>query len=589
MYLEQDLIDQIQQNNDIVDVINEYIPLTKKGANYVCICPFHSDTNPSLTVSRSKQLFKCFACGEGGNVVSFVRKYDGLSFQEALKVLADRSGIALPEKYSGEFSKDKRDYKERLIACNTEAARYYYAALRSPIGENGLAYFKKRQLSDETMRQFGLGYSGIDDSGCIKHLKKQGFTDIEIIDAGLGVHDERRGLRAKFWNRVMFPIKNHGGKVIAFGGRVLGDGEPKYLNSAESQIFNKSNNLYAFDIVRNCRKDHFILCEGYMDVIALHQAGFNNATASLGTAFTPGQANLIKRYVKDIYLSYDSDGPGVKAAIRAAKICREFGLSCKVIDMNPYKDPDEFIKNLGAEEYQKRIDEAKNAFIFEINTIRKQYDPDDPDANTRYAEEVAMLLADFKDEVTRTNYIRACAKEMGVTEEALTKRVAQAASSGRRYNVTSEPKSGIHNRDKEEDGKARVEQIMLTYLSEYPTLYPQIKNVISPDDFVDETNKAIAEKFFMDIENGIVNPAAIVNMFEDAERQSKVTDSFTTYLKGLNDNTDIETAVVDIIYQMKNNALENMKKGDKPMDPGAFMRMKKELMEIRKIKINLPK
>lgn len=589
MYLEQDLIDQIQQNNDIVDVINEYIPLTKKGANYVCICPFHSDTNPSLTVSRSKQLFKCFACGEGGNVVSFVRKYDGLSFQEALKVLADRSGIALPEKYAGEFSKDKRDYKERLIACNTEAARYYYAALRSPIGENGLAYFKKRQLSDETMRQFGLGYSGIDDSGCIKYLKKQGFTDIEIIDAGLGVHDERRGLRAKFWNRVMFPIKNHGGKVIAFGGRVLGDGEPKYLNSAESQIFNKSNNLYAFDIVRNCRKDHFILCEGYMDVIALHQAGFNNATASLGTAFTPGQANLIKRYVKDVYLSYDSDGPGVKAAIRAAKICREFGLSCKVIDMNPYKDPDEFIKNLGAEEYQKRIDEAKNAFIFEINTIRKQYDPDDPDANTRYAEEVAMLLADFKDEVTRTNYIRACAKEMGVTEEALTKRVTQAASSGRRYNVTSEPKSGIHNRDKEEDGKARIEQIMLTYLSEYPTLYPQIKNVISPDDFVDETNKAIAEKFFMDIENGIVNPAAIVNMFEDAERQSKVTDSFTTYLKGLNDNTDIETAVVDIIYQMKNNALENMKKGDKPMDPGAFMRMKKELMEIRKIKINLPK
>lgn len=589
MYLEQDLVDQIQQNNDIVDVINEYIPLTKKGANYVCICPFHSDTNPSLTVSRSKQLFKCFACGEGGNVVSFVRKYDGLSFQEALKVLADRSGIALPEKYAGEFSKDKRDYKERLIACNTEAARYYYAALRSPIGENGLAYFKKRQLSDETMRQFGLGYSGIDDSGCIKHLKKQGFTDIEIIDAGLGVHDERRGLRAKFWNRVMFPIKNHGGKVIAFGGRVLGDGEPKYLNSAESQIFNKSNNLYAFDIVRNCRKDHFILCEGYMDVIALHQAGFNNATASLGTAFTPGQANLIKRYVKDVYLSYDSDGPGVKAAIRAAKICREFGLSCKVIDMNPYKDPDEFIKNLGAEEYQKRIDEAKNAFIFEINTIRKQYDPDDPDANTRYAEEVAMLLADFKDEVTRTNYIRACAKEMGVTEEALTKRVTQAASSGRRYNVTSEPKSGIHNRDKEEDGKARIEQIMLTYLSEYPTLYPQIKNVISPDDFVDETNKAIAEKFFMDIENGIVNPAAIVNMFEDAERQSKVTDSFTTYLKGLNDNTDIETAVVDIIYQMKNNALENMKKGDKPMDPGAFMRKKKELMEIRKIKINLPK
>ncbi|MCQ2544225.1 MAG: DNA primase [Lachnospiraceae bacterium] len=589
MYLEQDIIDQIQQNNDIVDVINEYIPLTKKGANYVCICPFHSDTNPSLTVSRSKQLFKCFACGEGGNVVSFVRKYDGLSFQEALKVLADRSGIALPENYSSEFSKEKRDYKERLIACNTEAARYYYASLRSPRGEKGLEYFKKRKLSDETMRQFGLGYASIDGAECINYLKSQGFTDKEIIDSGLGVYDEKKGLRSKFWNRVMFPIKNLGGKVIAFGGRVLGDGEPKYLNSQETQVFNKSNNLYAFDIVRNCRKDHFILCEGYMDVIALHQAGFNNATASLGTAFTPGQANIIKRYVKDVYLSYDSDGPGVKAAIRAAKICREFGLSCKVIDMNPYKDPDEFIKNLGAAEYKKRIDEAKNAFIFEIGTIRKQYDLNDPDANTRYAEEVAMLLSDFKDEVTRTNYIRACAKEMGVSEDALSKLVSQAASSGRKYNVSTEPKSGIHSDDKKEDGKTRVEQIMLTYLSEYPALYPQIKNILSPEDFVDETNRAIAEKLFMDMDNGIVNPASIVNMFEDAERQSKVTDSFTTYINGLSDNSDVETAVVDIIYQIKNNAMENMKNSGKPINPTAFMKMKKELMEIKKIKIKLPK
>ena len=587
MYYPQEIIDQVQQNNDIVDVINEYLPLTKKGSNYVCLCPFHADNNPSLSVSRQKQLFKCFACGEGGNVITFIQKYDSKTFSEAVQMLAERAGIKLPENYRGEFSKEKQDKKLRLIECNTEAARYFYALLRSKDGQNGFNYFKKRELSDETMKKFGLGFASIGGKDVINYLKSKGFTDKEIIDSGLGVFDERHGLRSKFWNRVMFPIKNQAGKVIGFGGRVMGDGEPKYLNSPETTIFNKSINLYAFDMAKASRSSYFILCEGYMDVIALHQAGFNMAVASLGTAFTPGQANIIKRYVKDVYLSYDSDGPGVKAAIRAAKICREYGLSCKVINMNPYKDPDEFIKNLGREEFQKRIDEAPNAFIFEINVLRTQYDPSDPDANTRYDNEVAALLAEMKDEVVRTNYIKASAKEMGISVETLTGMVAKEAARLSRFNNPPvREKSGIH--EKTDDSKARPQQLMLTYLAEYPEIFPQVEKYISPDDFTEEPFKEVASKFFEDLRNGSASPARMVNMFEDEEVQNKVSDMFTSYLNGVEDKEEIESALVDIIYRMKAASLENLRSSENGLDPQEYMAKKKELMEIRKIKISLP-
>ena len=586
MYFPQELIDQVQQNNDIVDVINEYIPLTKKGANYVCLCPFHQDSNPSLTVSRQKQLFKCFACGEGGNVITFLQKYDAKSFVEAVQTLADRAGIKLPENYQSEYSKEKQDQKQRLIDCNIEAARYFYALLRSDEGKKGLEYFKKRELSDETMKKFGLGYSNVNGKDCIAYLKNQGFKDKEIIDAGIGVYDERNGLRAKFWNRVMFPIKNQAGKVIGFGGRVLGEGEPKYLNSPETPVFNKSTNLYAFDLAKASRSTYFILCEGYMDVIALHQAGFNMAVASLGTAFTPGQANIIRRYVKDVYLSYDSDGPGVKAAIRASKICREYGLSCKVIDMSPYKDPDEFIKALGRDEYQKRIDEAKNAFIFEIGVLRKQYDSSDPDANTRYDNEVAALLAEMKDEVQRTNYIKACAKEMGISESTLSDMVAKEAGKVRRFSEPVHEKSGIH--EKKDDPNIKAQQLMLTYLAEYPSIYPQLEKIITPEDFTDETCREVAVRFFEDIKNGNASPARMVSMFEDEEIQNKVSDMFTGYLSGIEGREEKEAALVDIIYKIKANSLEEMKNSGQSVDPTLFMKKKKELIDIRRIKIKIP-
>ena len=587
MFYSQELIDQIQQNNDIVDVINEYIPLTKKGANYVCLCPFHADSNPSLTVSRQKQLFKCFACGEGGNVITFLQKYEGKDFKEALETLASRAGIKLPENIDSEYSREKQNHKQRLMECNVEAARYFYMFLRSEGGQKGMEYFKKRQLSEETMKKFGLGFSGLSGSKLIPYLKEKGFTDKEIIDSGLGTFDEKNGLRSKFWNRVMFPIKNQAGKVIAFGGRVMGDGEPKYLNSPETAVFNKSTNLYAFDMAKASRSKYFILCEGYMDVIALHQAGFNMAVASLGTAFTPGQALMLKRYVNDVYLSYDSDGPGIQAIIRAAKICREYALSCKVIDMNPYKDPDEFIKALGHDEYQKRIDEAKNAFIFEIGVIRKKYDPDDPDANTRYAEEVAELLTEIKDEVARTNYIKACAKEMGITVDALSAMVSKQAGKRRAIPENAVLKSGIHNKDKKEDSKVKSEQLMLTYLAEYPSIYTQIKDIVSEEDFTDEPYKEVATKFFSDLKEGRADPARMVSLFEDEDIQNQVSDMFTSYLSGIETKEQTETAIADVIRRLKNNRLESLRNENK-LTPSENMKFMRQLNELKKIKIILP-
>ena len=323
-----------------------------------------------------------------------------------------------------------------------------------------------------------------------------------------------------------------------------------------------------------------------MDVIALHQAGFNMAVASLGTAFTPGQANIIRRYVKDVYLSYDSDGPGVKAAIRASKICREYGLSCKVIDMSPYKDPDEFIKALGRDEYQKRIDEAKNAFIFEIGVLRKQYDSSDPDANTRYDNEVAALLAEMKDEVQRTNYIKACAKEMGISESTLSDMVAKEAGKVRRFSEPVHEKSGIH--EKKDDPNIKAQQLMLTYLAEYPSIYPQLEKIITPEDFTDETCREVAVRFFEDIKNGNASPARMVSMFEDEEIQNKVSDMFTGYLNGIEGREEKEAALVDIIYRIKANSLEEMKNSGQSVDPTLFMKKKKELIDIRRIKIQIP-
>ena len=358
MYYPEDVIEEVRTRNDIVDVISGYVKLQKKGSNYFGLCPFHNEKSPSFSVSPQKQMYYCFGCGAGGNVITFVMEYENYTFPEALKVLADRAGVKLPEV---EYSREERaraDKRSTLLEINKLAANYFYYQLHQPQGKIGYDYFKKRELSDETIRRFGLGFANKTSNDLYQYLRAKGYGDEILKDTGL-VTMEERGTYDKFWNRVMFPIMDVNNRVIGFGGRVMGDGTPKYLNSPETMIFDKSRNLYGLNYARTSREKYMLACEGYMDVIAMHQAGFTNAVASLGTAFTTQHAALLKRYTDTVILTYDSDGAGVKAALRAIPILKEAGISTRVLNLKPYKDPDEFIKNLGPEAFRERNEQAQ--------------------------------------------------------------------------------------------------------------------------------------------------------------------------------------------------------------------------------------
>lgn len=551
----EELIEEVRMKNDIVDVVGSYVKIQKKGSSYFGLCPFHSEKSPSFSVSGSKQIYYCFGCGAGGNVISFIMNYENFNFQEAVKYLADRAGIKLPEIEYSEESRKKAERKTLLLEANREAAKYFYYQLRNPSGASGMEYLKSRELSDETMKNFGLGFASVTSNDLSRYLKSKGFADDVIIEAGLATFDEKRGLQDKFWNRVMFPIQDINHHVIGFGGRVMSDAKPKYLNSPETPVFDKSRNLFGLNFARTSRKNRFILCEGYMDVISMHQAGFTEAVASLGTAFTSGQASLLHRYTDSVYLCYDSDGAGTSAALRAISILRDASMTGKVINLKPYKDPDEFIKNLGAEEFSKRIDEAENSFFFEIRILEGNYNLKDPDERTKFIRELSGKLANFEDEIERDNYTAAIASKYNISIESLKKQVAVSAAKGTgSISPVDRPKSTL-SRDKDPDENAkRVQRFLLTWLSEEPSIYKQIKEFVSPDDFIDETYRMVAGKLFADLEEGKLNPAAIVSCFEDEQKQSVVAEIFNTKLAEIDGIKEKEKALHDLVYAVKKNS-----------------------------------
>ncbi len=427
MYYPEEVIEEVRTRNDIVDIISGYVKLQKKGSNYFGLCPFHHEKSPSFSVSQSKQMYHCFGCGVSGNVFTFVMEYENYTFREAVELLADRSGVKLPKMEYSKEAKAQADLRAALLEINKLAANYFYYQLKQPQGQQGYQYLTGRGLTEQTIRRFGLGYSNKTSGDLYQFLKSRGYEDGILKETGL-VTIEERGARDKFWNRVMFPIMDVNNRVIGFGGRVMGDGEPKYLNSPETKLFDKSRNLYGLNYARLSREKFILLCEGYMDVIAMHQAGFSNAVASLGTAFTSQHAALLKRYTDQVILTYDSDGAGVKAALRAIPILKSVGMSVRVLNMRPYKDPDEFIKNLGPEAFRQRIEEARNSFLFEIDTIRQQYSMEDPEQKTAFYNETARKLLEFPEALERDNYIQAVAREYFINYEGLKRLVNQMGS-----------------------------------------------------------------------------------------------------------------------------------------------------------------
>lgn len=595
MYYSDELVEEVRQRNDIVDIISGYVNLKKKGGNYFGLCPFHNEKSASFSVSPGKQMYYCFGCGAGGNVFTFIMNYENYTFAEAIKLLADRAGIALPEIENSKEAREKENRRKTLLQINKEAATYFYYQLRAPQGRVGLDYLRGRQLSDETMNRFGLGYSNKTSNDLCQYLRHKGYPDELIRESGVAVFNEKYGMSDKFWNRVMFPIQDVNHRVIGFGGRVMGEGEPKYLNSPETPVFDKSRNLYGLNFARTARQDNIILCEGYMDVIAMHQAGFTQAVASLGTAFTSGQANLLRRYTENVILSYDSDGAGVKAALRAIGILKEAGLTGKVLNLEPYKDPDEFMKNLGREEFAKRLLQAENTFFFELRMMQKQYDLSDPEAKTKFYNEIAKKLCGFSEEVERENYTEAVAEKYNISMESLKKLVTgYAAKMGMAAEVIR-PKQPVQQKNTPKEQQENVQKLLLTWLVEEPHLYKKIKKYITPLSFTNELYRQVAQELFPKLEEGKPNPAAIISRFSQEEEQREAASLFNTKLPYMQQDMESQSQVQerekafhDIVVKVKRNAYEHDLKAS-GSDMEALSRVisgRQELDELEKTHIS---
>ncbi len=589
MYYPDELVEEVRMKSEIVDVISGYVKIQKKGSSYFGLCPFHNEKSPSFSVSPGKQMYYCFGCGAGGNVFTFLMEYENYSFPEAVKALAERAGVNLPEAEYNEEARKKESRRTKLLEVNKEAAKYFFYQLRRGQGQAGYQYLKKRQLSDETIHKFGLGFANMTSDDLTRYLKSKGYEDKLIQEAGLATFDEKYGMHDKFWNRVMFPIQDINHRVIGFGGRVMGDAKPKYLNSPETMIFDKSRNLYGLNFARTARTNNIILCEGYMDVIAMHQAGFTQAAASLGTAFTAGQANLLRRYVQEVILAYDSDGAGVNAALRAIGILKEVGLTGKVLNLEPYKDPDEFIKNLGQDAFKERIKQAENSFFFELRMLQKDYDLSDPESKTRFHREIAKKLCGFSEEVERENYIEAVAQKYHIGFDNLRKLVVSYASQTGLAAPAVRPKSGIQKKNDPKENLKKPQKLLLTWLVEEPRVYQKIKKYISPSDFTEDLYKKIADKLFADLESGSINPAAIISLFTDEEQQREAASVFNTKLALLSTRADQEKAFHDIVVAVKRNSLEyfSSQLGTDVLALNQVIEGKKALEELSKTHISL--
>ena len=553
----EEVVEEVRMKNDIVDVISGYVKLQKKGSNYFGLCPFHNEKSPSFSVSPSKQMYYCFGCGAGGNVITFVMEYENYSFMEALQMLADRAGVALPKQEYSKEAKEAADLRTALLEINRMAANYYYFQLTNPQGEVGYRYLRDRQLADDTIRHFGLGFANKTSDDLYRYLRAKGYDDKILKETGL-VTIEERGAHDKFWNRVMFPIMDVNNRVIGFGGRVMGAGEPKYLNSPETKLFDKSRNLYGLNYARLSREKYILICEGYMDVIAMHQAGFTNAVASLGTAFTTQHAALLKRYTDKVVLTYDSDGAGTKAALRAIPILRDVGMSIRVLNMQPHKDPDEFIKNMGAEAFRERIEQARNSFLFEIDVLKRNYEMDDPEQKTGFYNQVAKKLCEFPEALERENYLEAVSREFFINYEDLKRLVNRM---GARLGPVApreeeENTAGKKKKDRE-DGRNQSQRLLLTWLIENPFLFDKIEGTITPDDFIEDLYHQVAKMVFDGHAAGNLNPAEILNHFINDEEQYRVVAGlFNASLKESLDNEEQKKAFSETIMKVKKNSLD---------------------------------
>ena len=555
-----EIIDDVRQSNDIVDVISQYVRLKRSGRNYFGLCPFHNEKSPSFSVSPEKQIFHCFGCGVGGNVFTFLTKIEGINFVEAVQLLAERANIQLPT-LENNVDSAKEALKAKVYKVNEFTAKYYHENLYRPESKIAQEYIKKRKLSNETLKSFQIGFSGKFDE-LYKELKKQGFEDREILESGLVNKNERGQFIDRYRNRLMFPICDVRGRVIAFGGRVLDDSKPKYINSPENIVYSKGRHLYGLNVAKKYDiKKRLLIVEGYMDVVSLHQRDIHNVVASLGTALTQQQGYLLRNNTEQIILSYDSDEAGQTAKVRAMEILQNMGCDIRVLQMEGAKDPDEYVIKYGNARFQNLVDKAISVIEFKVKILRQSLNLENTNDKIKFLNEIAKLISKIDNSMEREVYIEKIAKEYDVSKEAIYAEVNKLTyKESKDEKVLSKTRPVVRHIEKKEIDnvseatKRRENTVLAILLSGDRNIYEIIKQNITIKNFKYEIDKKIAEKLYEEFENGNSNINSIIDDLSEEEQNHITMIMAEDY--GID---DIEKAIDDIIQSYEKDKLNERK------------------------------
>lgn len=583
-----EFIEEVRTNNDIVDVIAEYVRLEKKGMNYFGLCPFHKEKTPSFSVAPGKQIYYCFGCGKGGNVIHFIMEIEKLDFLESVKLLAERVKIPMPEDEGGEAAEKSR-IKHEVAEINKEAARYFFRCLASRAGERARDYLKSRSITEQTARKFGLGYSSEEWDGLYKHLKGQGISEAGIIKSGLVLNKKNGGFYDRFRGRLMFPIFDLRGTVIGFGGRVLDNTLPKYVNSPETALYSKGKNLYALNFAKNSEEKRLVVVEGYMDAISLHQADITNAVASLGTALTENQGRLLRKYTEEIVIAYDADTAGQAATIRGLDLLNNMGCQVRVLSVPDGKDPDDYVRKNGGEAFKKLIAGSVSLIEYKAAMLRKQIDTSDTNGKIHFLNKAAEMLARIENNVEREMYVKNIAREYGITEDAINAEIMKKSrpATGSRLKKTknSHPGSAMGSDMMKglDDKLVYDERFILCLLCIENGIYKNIKDIIQIDSFTDPENRRIAAVVLERLENG--------RGMETGELLNMVDSSLSGQLsKIISDESHCDDILKAVLGKIKNmeiyraekrlKEISELLKNEDSLDKGDVEKLRREFTSL---------
>ena len=583
----EEIIEQVRQNNDIVDIISQYVHLTRKGRNYFGLCPFHNEKSPSFSVSPERQIFHCFGCGVGGNIYTFLMKIEGIGFKDAIEQLAEKANIQLPKIENPEEDR-KEELKAKIYKINQFTAEFYHQNLYKPTAKNAQEYVKKRKLTQNTLETFKIGFSGKYDE-LYKSLKNQGFGEKEILESGLVIKNDRGQFIDMYRNRFMIPICDVRGRVIAFGGRVLDDSKPKYINSPENVVYSKGRHLFGLNVAKKDCSKKLLIVEGYMDAISLYQRGITNVVAALGTALTEQQGWLLRKSTEQVILGFDADGAGQTAVARSMEILQKMGCDMRVLQIEGAKDPDEFVLKFGEGRFKLAMDNAISLVEFKVKNLSKNINLENASDKIKFLNEIAKILAKVDNTMEREIYIDKISSSYQISKEAIYAEVNKLIYTSSKTENLLQSKTAknpvVKKNEKEEkdvgiDLKRREDTIIALLLDANEKIFQKIKEKITPQDFKDETNKKIAIKLYKELENQDVNVNKLIDEF-DEQTQNHITKVMATDY-GIE---NIEKAVDDILSKYERERLENkkthiLKELETEQDTETKKKLSKELSNI---------